>query len=77
MTNVIKQEFMVTKTKSTQAEFFKDVEVGDIVEVEISLVQTFGRMPKAIVRNHTKGDSRVDVLSRIGAGIIKLGLEEN
>lgn len=71
MMPIITETFEVTGVKKTKAEFFEDVEVGDILRVEVPL--TTARYATAVtITNVRTGAKREDVASRIGSGLAHL-----
>jgi predicted butyrate kinase (DUF1464 family) len=65
----LRRHYAVEETGRTQAEFFKDVEVGDRLRVTIRLSGASKYVPKVRVENLTQGTERID-----GAGMIYNGL---
>ena len=69
----------VKENKNKSAKFFKDVEVGDIIEVKVNLnVTTTHRISDKLVTvyNHTKGTQRTDAPTYLNAGLENMNLEE-
>lgn len=69
MTPVVKEEYEVTGIrKKTNAKFFENVAVGDVLIVEVEL--TTARYATSVkITNAISGEEREDVASRIGSGL--------
>lgn len=59
----------------TTAKLFRDIEVGDRVEVTVELKHSYGKMPKATITNLRTGQTRTDTVSRIGDGLAHFDCE--
>lgn len=75
-TSVISRFKIVSRRSVTTSKFFKDIQLGDVVEVSVELRQSYGNMPKATVANLRTGEIRTDVISRIGDGLRHFIAEE-
>jgi hypothetical protein len=72
----LRRHYAVEAKGKTQAEFFKDVEVGDRLRASIKLKDNVRYSPQVTVENLTQGTKRTDVMGRMYSGLFSLKLRE-
>lgn len=72
----LRRHYAVEAKGKSQAEFFKDVEVGDRLRASVQLTAKNRYSPEVTVENLTQGTKRTDNMGRMYSGLFSLTLRE-